>query len=193
MIVVCPNCSCKYFVKPEILGKGKLVRCAMCGTTWQQLPLAEKSKRDEVIRMLKVTVFWFTVFITVFPLLFARQTVMKYWPASSSFYNYFLGRGPTGASIFSIKKVSSFFIKRDGKLYMGIKGEIENMSSEVQMIYGIHIDLREENMGADNFRASWTQKFSYDKLLPNQKIVFETDLKRVPYKNLICEIKLASL
>ena len=75
----------------------------------------------------------------------------------------------------------------------GIKGELSNISDEVQMVPKLVIGLRDDNTSNPSFRTSWTHRLNYKKLLPNQKIIFETDLKSVPYSNLICDIKLNTL
>lgn len=191
MIVVCPNCSSKYSVPADAIGVGKLVRCAVCGTTWQQTPVKEK-KSDEVMALCKSTLYWFTVFITLFSLFISPQTVSKYWPASASFYKL-IGFGDSiNQKAFLIKNVSSFFVKRNGRLYMGIKGELSNISDEVQMVPKLMISLKDDTSNT-KFKTSWTHELNYKKLLPNQKIIFETDLKSVPYTNLICDIKLNTL
>ena len=191
MIVVCPSCSSKYSVPADAIGVGKLVRCAVCGTTWQQIPVKEK-KSDEVVALCKATLYWFTVFITLFSFFISPQTVSKYWPASASFYKL-IGFGDSiDKKAFSIKNVSSFFVKKNGRLYMGIKGELSNISNEVQMVPKLVIGLKDDTLGT-GFKASWIHELNYKKLLPNQKVIFETDLKSVPYTNLICDIKLNTL
>ena len=192
MIVVCPNCSSKYSVHSEAIGGGKLVRCAVCGLTWQQNPIKEKEPKDS--RSLFMSIFyWFVVFITIFPILFAPKTISKYWPASASFYRIIGMSDSQNQEAFSVKNVSSFFVKRNGNLYMGIKGELSNVSNEVQMVPRLVISLKDDNTSNLSFQTSWTHRLNYKKLLPNQKIIFETDLKSVPYTNLICDIKLNTL
>ncbi|HLJ63127.1 MAG TPA: zinc-ribbon domain-containing protein, partial [Stellaceae bacterium] len=42
MILTCPHCSTRYQIDPNLLGAGgRAVRCASCGHTWHQAPLAE--------------------------------------------------------------------------------------------------------------------------------------------------------
>lgn len=192
MIVVCPSCSSKYSVHSEAIGEGKLVRCAVCSMTWQQRPVKEKESKD-IRGLFLSTFFWFVVFITIFPILFTPKTVSKYWPASASFYKAIGMNSSSDQKAFSVKNVSSFFVKRNGNLYMGIKGELSNISDEVQMVPKLVIGLRDDNTSNPSFRTSWTHRLNYKKLLPNQKIIFETDLKSVPYTNLICDIKLNTL
>lgn len=192
MIVVCPNCSSKYSVHAEAIGKGKMVRCAVCGMTWQQSPV-EETKSENIGRLFQSTFYWFVVFISVFSILFAPKTVSKYWPASASFYKVIGMNNSSNQQAFSVKNVSSFFVKRNGNLYMGIKGELSNISNEVQMVPKLVIGLRDDNPSNTSFQTSWTHKLNYKKLLPSQKIIFETDLKNVPYSNLICDIKLNTL
>ena len=190
MIVVCPSCSNKYSVQADAIGEGKLVRCAICGTTWQQDPIAVNQRKD-ISSLFKITLFWFAVFISLFSVFFAPKTVVRYWPASSTFYNAVGIDTGLNEKIFSIKNVSSFFVKRNKKLYMGIKGELTNISNEVQMVPSLIISLKNE--GESEFQTSWNHELMYKKLLPNQKVIFETDLKSVPYTNLICDIKLNSI
>ena len=192
MILVCPNCFRKYSVQSDAIGNGKLVRCAVCGTVWQQNPIVEE-KENGILSMLKVSLFWFVVFFVVFSIIFAPRTIMRYWPASISFYEKMGINNGLNKQVFSVKNVSSFFVKRNGKLYMGIKGELDNISNEVQMVPGLNISLKSDSLSDQNFKTDWVHKLAYKKLLPNQKIIFETDLKNVPYSNLICEIRLNAL
>ncbi len=192
MIVICPGCSSRYSVHVGAIGAGKLVRCAVCGTTWQQAPVEEK-RSSEILGLLRSTFYWFAVFIILFSILFAPKTVSKYWPASVSFYKLIGIDNSLDHNAFSIKNVSNFFVKRNGKLYMGIKGELCNVSNEVQMVPKLVIKLRDDNTLNPKFRTSWTHELTYKKLLPNQKIIFETDLKSVPFTNLICDIRLNTL
>ena len=191
MIVVCPNCSSKYSVHAEAIGEGKLVRCAVCGMTWQQQPMQEKKSRD-IFKIFKRTLFWFAVFMTI-SIMCDTKTVSKYWPASVSFYRLIGLEKSVSQNSIAIKNVSSFFVKRNGKLYMGIKGELNNVSDEVQMVPNLTISLRSDNPEESNFQTSWTHELIYKKLLPSEKIIFETDLKSVPFSNLICDIKLNTL
>lgn len=192
MIVICPNCSSKYSVPADAIGVGKLVRCAMCGTTWQQTPIKKKNSGD-IHKLVESTFYWFVVFITLFSILFAPKTVSKYWPASTSFYKIIGLDKSLSKDAFSIKNVSNFFVNRNGQLYMGIKGKLCNVSNEVQMVPKLVIKLRGNNSRNSKFEASWTHELTYKKLLPNQEIIFETDLKSVPRTNLVCDIKLNTL
>ena len=192
MIVICPNCSSKYSVPADVIGVGKLVRCAVCGTTWQQSSV-NKQKSDNIPELIKSTFYWSVVFITIFSILFAPKTVSKYWPASASFYRMIGLDKSLNRNAFSIKNVSNFFVNRNGQLYMGIKGELSNVSDEVQMVPKLVIKLKGDNSKNPKFETSWTHELTYKKLLPNQKIIFETDLKSVPRTNLVCDIKLNTL
>lgn len=193
MIITCPNCSSKYSVHADAIGKGKMVRCAICGATWQQGSLYKQQKKEDIVDHLKITAFWFTVFICIFPFIFAKKTVIKFWPASSSFYELIDSKDTRSDLNFAIRNVSSFFIKKNGRLYMGVKGELANLTDEVQMVPNMTISLCSENQMVEDFKTSWVHEPAYKKLLPNQKIVFESDLKKVPYENLICNIKLNTI
>ena len=42
MIISCQACSTRYLIEPAALGpRGRLVRCAKCGHSWQQKPPAD--------------------------------------------------------------------------------------------------------------------------------------------------------
>jgi hypothetical protein len=88
-----------------------------------------------------------------------------------------------------------FFVHKDGKLYMGLRGELVNISNEVQVLPSVTISLRDDDVGVEKkgraaYKKIWTHDMMYKKMLPNQKIIFETELQSVPYNNLICDIRL---
>ncbi len=192
MIVTCPMCKSKYSVQIEAIGDGKFVRCSMCGATWQQTPVdvaCEKKRR--VLYIIKWTCFWFAVFVSIFSLFFAKEAVLKIWPSSVVFYEK-IGMVPANKKAFVIQKVSNFFVHKDGKLYMGLRGEIINVSDEVQPLAGITISLKNDEKVPDGteYKKIWTHDLNCKKFLPNQKVAFETELQSVPYNNLICDIEL---
>ncbi|MDR1551099.1 MAG: zinc-ribbon domain-containing protein [Holosporaceae bacterium] len=194
MIVVCPVCSCKYFVLASAVGRGKLVRCAMCGSTWQQSAESEVQRRGRTLDLVRWIVFWFVVFITIFSLFFASPAVLKIWPAAATFYEA-LGIQKYSKKAFIVQDLSNFFVLKDSTLYMGLRGELVNSSDSVKIISGVVISLREDSgeKKGIGYRKVWTHNLSCKKLLPNQKIVFETELQSVPYSNLICDITLDAL
>ncbi|MDR1334321.1 MAG: zinc-ribbon domain-containing protein [Holosporaceae bacterium] len=197
MIVVCPACSCKYSVQAEAIGREKLVRCAMCGTTWQQSSAAYGEVdgcQHDVWNLTKWGFFWFTVFVMIFSLFFARNAVAKIWPSSIVFYEA-LGMQSSPRKAFVIQNLSNFFVVKNDMLYMGLKGELINISDSVQILPSITISLKsDENMKQDSsYKKVWTHNLTYKKLLPNQRVVFETELQNVPYNNLICDIALDTL
>jgi predicted Zn finger-like uncharacterized protein len=195
MIVVCPTCFSKYSVQTDVIGREKLVRCAMCGTTWRQSSFDDSSdKRRPVFNLMKWIFFWSVVFLTVFTLFFAKNAVIKIWPAVSDFYELVGIRSDSEKSLI-IRDMSNFFTEKNDVLYMGLKGELINVSDEVQILPCITISLRDdENVKKDfRYRKIWTHNFTYKKLLPNQKVVFETELQSIPRNNLICDIKLDAL
>jgi predicted Zn finger-like uncharacterized protein len=192
MIVVCPTCSCRYSVQADAIGREKLVRCTMCGTTWQQSIGDELAARKQrVLDLTKWTFFWFVVFVTIFSLFFAKNAVVKIWPHASDFYEL-IGMQTDSKKAFVIKNISNFFVVKNDTLYMGLKGDLVNISDEVQILPSITISLRDdENVKKDSrYKKIWTHNLTYKKLLPNQKVVFETELQSVPYNNLICDITL---
>ena len=194
MIVTCPSCHNKYSVQAEAIGNGKLVRCVICGTTWQQEAVSEPHNGAiKVMETIKWTFFWSVVFISLFLLFFAKSTVIKIWSPASSFYDLINKTSETKQKSFKMSNVSNFFIQKDGKLYMGLKGELVNISNEVQILPSITISLKDDDHVTSkdiHFKKIWTHDMVYKKILPNQKVTFETELQSIPYNNLLCDIKL---
>lgn len=193
MFVTCPNCLSRYVVQSESIGSGKLVRCAVCGTVWQQMPVDEAAQRKKRIwDIVNWTVFYATVF-TSFAFLFGRRDFMiEKWPASESFYKY-VGMCNTGVkdSTFLLDNVSYFFVRKSGDLYIGLRGELTNTSVEAKAVPSIAITLKNDpEVDTIPFKKVWVHKLQYEKLLPTQKVLFETKLQRVQSDNLLCDIKL---
>lgn len=193
MIVTCPNCFSKYVVRPESLGAGKLVRCAVCGTVWQQAPIDEKKlKKARIISIVQWTFFYAVVFTSISLLILGRDFIVAHWPASESFYERINSYGAGLANnTFSLDNVSYFFVRKDGDLYIGLRGELCNTSMEVRSVPSITITLRNDpEITEESFKKVWIHKLQYEKLLPAQKVLFETKLQRVSCNNLLCDIKL---
>lgn len=194
MIVTCPACRNKYSVQAEAIGDGKLVRCVICGATWQQLAVSGvNDDKSRVIETIKWTFFWSIVFISLFMLFFAKSTVTRVWTPAASFYTFLENKQAGEKKMFKMNNVSNFFVKKCGKLYMGLKGELVNTSDEVQILPSITISLKNEEGAAPGkfrFKKIWTHDMLYKKILPNQKVAFETELQSIPHNNLICDIKL---
>ncbi|MDR2681587.1 MAG: zinc-ribbon domain-containing protein [Holosporaceae bacterium] len=193
MIVICPGCHCKYSVQADAIGESKMVRCALCSTTWQQSSIDESALRQKnhVVHVIKWTFFWFTVFVSLFSLFFTKNVIIKIWPPAVCFYDFLGLDSQDTKKMFVIQNVSNFFVQKNHKLYMGLKGELINASNDVQVMPSLIISLKnDEKSSKSSYRKVWTHDLMYNKLLPNQKVVFETELQSVPYNNLICDIKL---
>jgi hypothetical protein len=79
---------------------------------------------------------------------------------------------------------------------MGLKGELMNVSNEVQSLPGLMFSLKDDGLVSPErppYKKIWTHDLMYKKLLPNQKVIFETELQSIPYNNLICDIKLDAM
>lgn len=197
MIVTCPMCSSKYSVQSESIGSGKVVRCSVCGMTWQQAAVDDGfgGGRRRALNLAKWTLFWFCVLAPVFSVFFAKNAVARVWPAIGDFYEAVGVPTDFHRKAIVIQNVSNFFSHKNGRLYMGLRGELLNVSGEVLALPGIVISLQDdvatvEKQPGTRYRRIWTHNLMYKKLLPNQKVAFETELQSVPYNNLICDIKL---
>ena len=196
MIVTCPTCLSKYSVQSDAIGEGKLVRCAMCSTTWQQNLVDESSdKKRRALDLINWTLFGFVAFVFLFSLFFAREAMVKIWPPAAGFYELTGLSSADTKKIFAIRNVSNFFVQKNDKLYMGLRGELINISDKVQPIPSLIISLKDDDSVTNKnkkypYKKIWSHDLAYKKLLPNQKVVFETELQSIPYNNLICDIKL---
>ena len=168
----------------------------MCSTTWQQNIVDESlDKKRRAWNLINWTLFWFVAFVFAFSLVFAKEAMVKIWPAAASFYEA-IGMNPLDTKkMFALRNISNFFVQKNQKLYMGLRGELANISNKVQPIPSLIISLRDDDSvlqekGKSLYRRVWTHDLAYKKLLPNQKVVFETELQRVPFNNLVCDIKL---
>jgi hypothetical protein len=182
-------------VQNEAIGNGKMVRCAICSTTWQQIATDEAVDRKSHVRhVIKWTFFWFTVFVSLFSLFFTKNVILQIWPPVVCFYDLIGTNRQDVKKVFSIQNISNFFMQKSDKLYMGLKGELTNVSGDVQVLPSITISLRSDESdgkkSTTSYQKVWTHDLMYNKLLPNQKVIFETELQSVPYNNLICDVRL---
>lgn len=191
MIVTCPSCRSRYFVHSEAIGEGKLVRCTLCGNTWEQ---AASKKPKEVFRGLKIVewaFFFGTVIFSLFLLVFNSEKVIELWPEAVCFYDFWTPSVPHSRSPIGVDKVSNFFVLKNNKLYMGLRGEIFNTSRKVQTLPKILVSLEDINkVKGENvyYKKHWTHTMKYKKILPNQKLSFETEIQSVPCRDLRCTI-----
>lgn len=193
MIVTCPACGRQYRVQAGILGNGRFVRCTMCGATWQQTPISEAEEgRRRVAHILKWTCFWFCVSLSIFSLLFAKDAVVRLWPSVSCLYDAVGCSTDKTQNAFEVCNISNFLVRKEGKLYMGLRGEIVNISGEVRSLSSITISLKEDPSVENkyNYKKLWNHNLSSMSVLPNQRVSFETELQSVPCCNLICDITL---
>jgi hypothetical protein len=160
--------------------------------TWQQDPLKESIKKQRAFYLVNWTFFVFSVFVSVYSLFFAKNAVLRIWPAVVDFYTVIGMYSDDNQQAFAVQNVSNFFVHKNEKLYMGLKGELANMSDEIRELPSITISLKDELPSSKNscFEKIWTHSLTRKKLLPNQKITFETELQSIPCNNLICDIKL---
>lgn len=195
MIVTCPSCRNKYSVQAEAIGEGKLVRCVACGTTWQQYAVNEPTLLREN-KIIGWAFFCASVFLSFFFLVFAKNSVINIWPPAVCFYKLFEKGGLLAAAgatkeTVKISNVSDFYAYKNGSLYMGIEGELQNVSNDVQTLPGISIKLSKEGVKKRSFQKIWTHDMVYQKILPSQKVSFKTKMQKVPLGNIRCDIKVA--
>ena len=191
MIVTCPGCTKRYSVPLETIGTGKMVRCTTCGAVWQQCPIdAKEEKKRHAIHLIQWTFFYFVVFVSILTFVFSRNLLIKIWPAIGDFYECIAPVDNHKKSDFVLKNVAPVFMKKHGILYVQLRGELINTSSEVKSVPNIVISLKNEEDTAKTYKHVWTHELAYEKLLPYQHIVFETEPQPIPFNNLLCSIQL---
>lgn len=198
MIVTCPTCLRKYEVSSNVIGDSRMVRCVVCGTTWQQdsvLNTNTKSKPknyNSVWKSLCSVAFFGLVSVYMYFYTPYIVNIPKYYsclvnPVSCSKCN------------FDVKKISHFFVKKDDGNYVKIEGEIENLSdvplSNLKLVFNLKTfpdDKIEASLGDSEifFNETWVEDIKSESVTPSGNIAFSSVLKKVPMHDILCTIKL---
>lgn len=206
MIVTCPTCANRYSIKDHVLGDGKMVRCSICGTTWQQEAEAETDVGTEVETPVQPApkpkknskmqwMFFFVVaFSTIIYMLLSTNYIAGFPANLKNAISSITGSEPKEQ--FKLSDVSHYFIKRDDGLYLSVTGSIENVSQSTVSVPYLSINLRtygEEFANYENpdmfINETWAEKLDIKTMEAKKKIVFETEPRKVPMHDLMCTIK----
>lgn len=204
MIVTCPTCANKYSVEDHILDGGKMVRCSVCGTTWQQesetelekeIPVPPKSNpKPEKSSKIQWMFFFVVALSTVIYMLLSTNYITGF---PTNLQNAISSiTGSKSNEQFELSDVSHYFIKKDDGLYLSVTGSIENVSQSALSVPYLSINLRtygEEFANYENpdmfINETWAEKLDIKTMEAKKKIVFETEPRKIPIHDLMCTIK----
>lgn len=174
MIVTCPSCARKYSVQDDVIENEKLVRCVMCCTTWQLDKAhcaARKSKR---------------LYIFLFTFLFSVGSYLTYENFNAIlqteyFTNLLLQLGVKIEKTkipLEINNINTTFLNKNNKFFMKISGEIFNNANYVVDSPKVQVSV-EYKINDELINTKWVYRPTNDKILPKEKILFETEPKEM--------------
>lgn len=218
MIIVCPTCSSKYSVQESAINGEKMVRCPLCGTTWQpESDIVQNASTEQAINTISRQInlpkdfslvrrpkdlstsrhwmFFFAVVFSTLTFLTLKTNYIHRIPVYIKFVANYIKHGSQKSQI-TLDNVSHYFIKRDDGVYLSITGDIINISPTSIPTPYLSVNLRtygEEfaNYGTPDMfiNETWAIKLDIKNIASNQKVVFETEPKKIPLNNLMCTIK----
>lgn len=215
MIIVCPTCSSKYSVPDSSTVDGKMVRCSVCGTTWQatfddsrqqsqqekksESLVQQQSVKKKMMRSSSIQPMFFTVvLVSTFSYLFFATDFLHRIPS----YYKFLSNSVTNRKMsnkISLSNISHFFTKRKDGIYLTITGCVENISNCQQKTPYLSFNLRTHGEDFANYEnpenfvnETWAEKLNIEGMKPSQKVLFETAPRKIPISDLLCTIKVGT-
>lgn len=195
MIITCPTCLRKYEVDQKSIGDGRMVRCIICGTTWQQ-ELNNMGRRER--SKFKFSWRWF------FSIIFFVATyvfVYEYTPVLNNFDKYkrlILMTLAPGVKNIEIRNIAHQFVRRDDGIYVSLVGDIvideHYAKNNAKLMFNLkpyfpqkyEIDYKDRYA---LFNETWEEKIeinSTDKCMAK----FKTDLKKIPEHDILCTIEI---
>lgn len=201
MILTCEKCNKRYLVKDEDVGpEGRKVRCVACDHTWIQTPIESmmplKIDPAEVLAHppaanesspARFSVGWIVFFLAI--ILFAgagyfgRHMIVSTWPSTAVLYEAFNLNVVLPGQGLKVENVQPNHIEENGKTSLIVRGEVVNTSQVVQVIPPIHIQLMgpcHDDPANQCVMKEWQHAFSESRLLPGERIAFETEPQETP-------------
>ena len=197
MILTCPNCKAKYFVKDEIVGiSGTDVTCPTCSHKWFQLPDSQtltpiKPKRadqiytEQLLAKQKQKIqqgkrfIWGLVALVVFGVLaalyFGRNTIVTYWSETSSVYRMLgIEVNRYGVEWVGLEQKRVF----DGtRPIVKITGVVKNTTATEKRLPLIAIHLKDEQ--GDIIETRYAE-FPYPDLNPSERLRVGFEIENPP-------------
>ena len=198
MIVTCENCHKRYLVKDEDIGiQGRQVRCVACDHHWFQTPselvkdlneefppeeipfekVAGKGKRKARSSLL---ISLSLIVCTVAIAYFGRQEIVRLLPESADLYKSIGLSVATHNPYLKLSNIQPVQAQEGRDAAITIRGDVVNTSKEVQALHPLNIELlgpcpSEEGAEKECVLKKWQHNFSESRLLPGEKISFETE------------------
>lgn len=197
MIIICPTCLRRYEVDQKAIGDSRMVRCVICGTTWQQDAVNSVSKKTKKTVFNQVFIWalsvlcWGVVGSYIYVATPCVDNFPKYW-------NY-LFKSNNNECRFLVKNISHAFVKKDDGYYVKVLGEIENLSiipsDKLNLVFNLRTypDKNIESEVADDnvyFNETWVEKIKSENIKNGRIITFSSFLKKIPVHDVLCTIKL---
>lgn len=199
MILTCEKCNKRYLVKDEEIGpEGRKVRCVACDHTWMHAPMESmmplKLDPDEILnhpeavnesaQQSRFRLGWIVFcasIVTIFSgVYFGRHTIVQQWPAIAPVYEAMGLEVSIPGKGLRIENVQPQHTEEDGKTTLVVRGEVVNTSKVAQIIPPLHIQLQgpcEDSSENVCVVKQWEHHFSESRLLPGERIAFETEPK----------------
>jgi predicted Zn finger-like uncharacterized protein len=199
MILSCPACSTRYLLEPAALGpKGRQVRCAKCGHSWQQTPPADMPREVDLSPLTAGTLalpqsagmsngdrrgLGLPLLILVLFAVglsggyFFRARIVTEWPGTAAVYEL-IGipvRIP-GAGL-ELANVAFTSRQADGATIIDVRGELSNPTDRAITLPPLRVALSDDQ---DEQLSGWTFTLDRSTIAPGETIVFKTAGKNLP-------------
>lgn len=199
MILSCPACSTRYLLEPAALGpRGRQVRCAKCGHSWQQTPPADMPREVDLSLPPPGTLalpesaglrggsrrgLGLPLLILVLLGLglsggyFFRARIVTEWPGTAAIYELvgipvrILGAG------LELTNVAFTSRQSDGATVIDVRGEVSNRTDREITLPPLRVILGDDQ---DKPVSYWTFTLDRSTIAPGETVVFKTEGKNPP-------------
>lgn len=199
MILSCPACSTRYLLEPAALGpRGRQVRCAKCGHSWQQMPPADMPREVDVSLPAPGALalpdsastgsggrrgLGLPLLIVVLVALglaggyFFRARIVAEWPQTAGVYEL-IGL-PVRAMGAGLELTNVAYVRRqaNGGTVIDVQGEVSNRTDRNIVLPPLRIALSDDQ---DKQLFNWTFALDRSTIAPGETIVFKTEGKDPP-------------
>ncbi len=193
MIITCPTCLRKYEVDQKSIGDGRMVRCIICGTTWQQ-ELGHIVRKER--RTFKLPYHWlFSIMFFIATYFFACE----YTPVCSNIGKYqrlILSMINPGIKNIEIKNIAHKFVLKDDGVYVSLSGDIVidkyHKKNNPKLMFNLKPYFPQKYDISHNdrdvlFNETWEEKVNFNDV--DESIInFQTVFKKIPKHDIICTI-----
>ena len=198
MIISCQACSTRYLIEPSALGpKGRLVRCAKCGHSWQQKPPSDmplqvdedapppgavnlpeaKPQRRRWSRGLLLPLLVVVVLLAGIGAGYVfRDRIVARWPQAAQMYEL-IGLPTRPGDGLELDNISYTEQKVGSDSVLEVQGEILNPTQAEVMLPTLRASLRDES---DRLLLDWTFRMDRPSIRPGEILSFRTEAHNTP-------------